>query len=566
MRSKIILTTLKTTLFVLFLILATIGGKTFAQTSNFVENHPDGSQTLRGHVPADVQSAAKTTHVNLNQMLDLRVVLPLRNQTQLDAFLKDLYDSGSQSYAHFLTPAQFTRAYGPSTDDSNKVKQYLTSRGLVVHDQSPNGLVLDVSGPVVAVEHAFRVNINHYKKSDNSEFFATDTDPTIPFSVAGKITGIAGMDNVITFQAHNHKHPMTVMTAKIGTGPGGFLAPRDIYTAYNLNSITANGGGQTIALLELDGYLQSDIAAFETYYGLANVPLENVLIDGFNGNPTSSGGSAEVTLDIQLLAAFAPGASKILVYEAKNTTQGWIDEWSRIASDNQAKVVSCSWGISESYSSTINFDNAIFMQMAAQGQAVFAASGDCGARDTCSGRKLSVDEPADQPYGTGVGISKVSLNSNGTYSTEAASYYSGGGISRYFLIPLYQKNMISKFSLGSTTMRNVPDIALTADISTAYAFYINGKWGGYWGSSISAPIWAAFLSRVNQGRANAGRPVIGFANPALYQIAKSSDYANDFHDVVTGNNGYYPAVSGYDDATGLGSFNGSQLFNALVSF
>ena len=82
------------------------------------------------------------------------------------------------------------------------------------------------------------------------------------------------------------------------------------------------------------------------------------------------------------------------------------------------------------------------------------------------------------------------------------------------------------------------------------------------GSSIASPIWASFISRVNQGL-GANAP-IGSVNSALYQIAQSSNYANDFHDITTGNNGYYPAEPGFDDATGLGSFNGLNLYNDLV--
>src|SRR5208282_5904414 len=113
----------------------------------------------------------------------------------------------------------------------------------------------------------------------------------------------------------------------------------------NLNSVTATGSGQSVALFELDGYSSSDITAYETYFGLSSVPLQNILIDGFSGTPDySSGGADEVTLDIELVAAFAPGSSDIFVYEAPNTTQSWIDEWTQIVTDDKAKVISCSWG------------------------------------------------------------------------------------------------------------------------------------------------------------------------------------------------------------------------------
>ena len=322
-----------------------------------------------------------------------------------------------------------------------------------------------------------------------------------------------------------------------------------------------------MAVFELDGYSSSDISAYETRFGLSTVPLQNVLIDGFNGVPnfSSNGGADEVTLDIELVTAFAPGSSNIYVYEAPNTTQAWIDEWTQIASDNKAKVISCSWGEPEVDSPTLSFDNTIFQQMAAQGQAVFVAAGDNGAFDA-GGRTLGVDEPGSQPYVTAVGISKLTTNSSGAYSSETASVYGGGGVSAFWTIPSYQATLAAqavKAATVSTTMRNMPDVVLTADASTAYAFYINGAWYGYYGSSISAPIWASFMSLVNQGLGASGP--IGSVNSALYQLAQSSSYANDFHDLSTGNNGYYPAEAGFDDATGLGSFNGLNLYNDLIS-
>jgi len=276
------------------------------------------------------------------------------------------------------------------------------------------------------------------------------------------------------------------------------------------------------------------------------------------------GAADEVTLDIETVAAFASGISNIFVYEATNTTQAWIDDWTQIANDDKAKVVSCSFGEPEGDSATIVFDDQIFQQMATQGQSVFVAAGDNGAFDA-GDSTLAVDEPASQPLATAVGISKLTTGAGGAYASESASLEGGGGISAAFLIPFYQKAAAAaavSAAQVSTTMRNVPDVVLTADPSTAYAFYVNGSWVGFWGSSISAPIWASFISCVNQALGKIGP--IGLTNAALYTIAQGGNYANDFHDVSTGNNGFYTALPEFDDASGLGSFNGLNLYNDLV--
>jgi len=562
----------KTGLKIFFVIFLTTVGMTMtanaseAPYSTYTRNNPDGSQTLTGHVPGEVKNAIAAFKYHASHNINARIILPLANQSQLSSLLQDLYNPKSPNFHHFLTPAQFAQQFISSAIDSSIVQEFLKKEGISVTGQSANGAILNVAGSVGAFEHAFGLHVNYYQRNDGTMFFAPDAEPTVPVTLAGKILAVGGLDNLPKYLAHRHQHPMAVLPKATGTGPGGFLAPNDVKTAYNLNSVAATGSGQSVALFELDGYASKDIAAFESKFGLPGVPLQNVLIDGFSGVPnySSNGGADEVTLDIELVAAFAPGSSSILVYEAPNTTQAWIDEWSKIASDNKAKVISCSWGEPEQDSPTINFDNMIFQQMAAQGQAVFAAAGDNGAYDA-GGRLLAVDEPASQPYATAVGISRLTTNSNGTYNNESASVYGGGGVSAYWPIPSYQTTLAAqavKAAMVSTTKRNLPDVVLTADASTAYAFYINGSWYGYYGSSISSPIWASFISRVNQGLGQ--NAPIGLVNSVLYQLAQSSNYTSDFHDITTGNNGYYPAEGGFDDATGLGSFNGLNLYNDLV--
>jgi len=551
---------------------------TSAVTSNnsspisLVKNNINGSQILLKHAPVEaIKMSTLLGATDPKQKLQLRIVLPLNNQEKLKALIKNLYDpTKPDTYHHFLTPVDFAEKFGSSDVYSLNVQQYLQSQKLSVEGVSSNKFVLNVSGSVADVQRAFSVQINNYKKKDGTLFFASPLDPTIPANIAGKVVGVLGLDN-LKFTPHMQPVPGTI-TSKVGTGHNGLFAPADIIKAYNMGSIPTNGHGQTAALFELDGYRQGDITTYESYYQLPNVSLQNVLIGSYNGSPLGSGGDIEVTIDIEILIGIAPGLNNILVYEAdqaNNPVAAWSDEWTRIAQDNLAKVVSCSWGINEGRSGTINFDNNLFQQMAAQGQTVFAAAGDTGAYD--DGSSLSVDEPAAQPYVTGVGISLLSTNLDQSYKSESASAYGGGGISSVQSIPSYQVGMISIASQGSTTMRNVPDVVLNADPTTGYDFYVKGQWMGLAGSSIAAPIWAAFTTRVNQGRSDNGQDGVGFLNPSLYSIAGNvNKYASDFHDITTGRNSYhtsgggYPAVTGYDDASGLGSFNGVNLYLELV--
>jgi kumamolisin len=294
--------------------------------------------------------------------------------------------------------------------------------------------------------------------------------------------------------------------------------------------------------------------------------LQNVLIDGFSGNPSASGGGpAEVTLDIELMIALAPGIDRILVYETDNDLAHGVDVLNRIASDNIAHQISTSWGANEVYvgSSIQNGENTAFQQMATQGQSFYAASGDDGDQSwTSAGLQFGPSDPASQPYVVGVGGTTLSTNGpGGTYSSETAwtgsgtGGGSGGGVSTWPR-PSFQPATVSPGSGGSATNRNVPDVSLNANPDTGYSIYYSGGWYIYGGTSCAAPLWAAYTALVNQARAANGAGLLGYPNPVLYSAAQTSQYACLFHDVTSGNNGTYPAVSGYDNVTGWGSFHG----------
>ena len=155
-------------------------------------------------------------------------------------------------------------------------------------------------------------------------------------------------------------------------------------------SVSLTGTGQSVALFELDGYYASDVTEYEGQTGLPDVPLINILLDGFNGIPGSDG-DVEVTLDIDMAISMAPGISAVYVYE------GYIpdDVINRIATDDLSHQISCSWGWEP-------FDPAtdqVFQQMGVQGQSFFDASGDDGAEPQAQ----DIVPPSDDPYITQVG-------------------------------------------------------------------------------------------------------------------------------------------------------------------
>ncbi len=513
-------------------------------------------------------------------LLSLAIGLPLRNQAVLEELLSQLYDPASTNFHRFLTSAEFTEHFGPTAAQYEAVVQFAERNGLAVVSRHPNRVVLDVKGSVASIEQAFQVSLQTYRDpTEGRVFFAPDVEPTVPTNVPAR--DIWGLSDYARPRPLLHLLPPTrqVPLNYNGTGPGGSYQGRDFRNAY-VPGTPLTGSGQVAAVAEFDGYYPNDIAAYEANCGYANVPLQNVLLNNVSGTPGYSGianAVAEVSLDIELIIALAPGLAKVMVYEGSNP----YSVFNQIATDNTAKQISCSWAFSKgpSYNwahgpGTYTLD-AVLSQMVAQGQSFFEASGDSDAYTGSEALSSSRGPiPVDSIYVTSVGGTSLTMNGSGaSWASETVWNWgnntgSGGGVSPNYSIPTWQASVSMAANSGSTVNRNIPDVALAAD--AVEVVYNNGSSGIFGGTSCAAPLWAGFTALVNQQATASGSGPVGFLNPALYSIAAGPDYTACFHDITTGNNigshtaGLYYAVTNYDLATGLGTPNGTNLIDALA--
>ncbi len=507
----------------------------------------DAKQVLKNHVPAAVARARRNGPLSGDVRLSLAVGLPLRNPEQLDRFLTDLADPASARYRSYLTPQQFAMRFGPTEADYQKVVSYLSAKGLIVTGRHSNRMIVDVSGPVSAIETAFDVRMMAWTDQVRGGFYAPDREPSVDDGVP--ILDITGLDNYVTPKPMNvNARPFSATSnSGTGSGPSGLLIGKDFRAAY-APDVTLTGAGQTIGLFELDGFYPSDVQANFSAAGLPPVPVSTVLVDGFSGAP--GGGNIEVMLDIMMAAYMAPGVSNIIVYEGYN----WNDVLNRMATDDQANQLSCSWGFSPINATT----EQIFRQMIAQGQSLFQASGDSGAYTN------GVMSPSDDPNLTVVGGTGLSTSGpGGSWLSESAWSGSGGGVSTTYSIPSYQQIVNMAAIGGSATMRNIPDVALTAAVQM-FLIQSNGQAVEVGGTSAAAPLWAGFMALANQQAKTAGNPPVGFLNPPLYAIGAGSNYQSSMHDIVLGNNGAFETEPSFDLVTGWGSPAGQQLINQLT--
>ena len=270
-----------------------------------------GRQELSGHVPKAVaQSNLKSVErLSSTNRLNLAIGLPLRNQEALTNLFKQIYDPASPNYRHYLTPEQFADKFGPTKEDYQAVIAFAKANGLQVTTTHPNRVVLDVEGAVTDIEKALHVTMRTYQHpTEKRTFFAPETEPSLDLTVS--VLHISGLDN---FKLPHPKHLIIGAGAvggkdgsKSGSAPGGAYMGNDFRAAY-LPGVSLTGTGQTVGLFQFDGYYANDITAYEAKASLPNVPLQNVLLDGFSGTP--GGGNSEVALDIQMAISMAPGLS-----------------------------------------------------------------------------------------------------------------------------------------------------------------------------------------------------------------------------------------------------------------
>ena len=514
-----------------------------------------------------------------DQIMQLDVVLPLRDQAGLELFLADLYNPSSSSYRQFLTPAQFTERFGPSQEDYDAVVHFARANGFTIVGGTRDGMEVQIKGTVAAIQTAFHVTMRTYQHpTEDRIFHAPDSEPTtnLPF----RLWHVSGLDDYSIPQtrlvkktdyakAHGIAPEDVVTHATTGSGPSASFLGSDMRAAY-YGGTALTGAGQNLGLFEYEG---TDLADLQTYYTNAKqtYPTGVVSLLSVDGTSTAcldtkAGGNCddtEQTLDMTQALGMAPGLSSLVVYIGSTDTA----IISAMTTHSPLPTtVGCSWGWTPADASTLD---PYFEKMASQGQNFFAASGDDST--WASGTGANAPWPADDAHIVSVGgTDLVTASAAGPWQSETAWVDSGGGIAPSadgVAIPTWQQlsGVINSSNKGSTTYRNGPDVSANAN----FTFYTCAdqkacQANAYGGTSFAAPMWAGYIALVNQQLVANGQSTIGFLNPTIYaQNVVPATYAADFHDITSGTSGSYSAVTGYDLVTGWGSPT-AALINALA--
>ncbi len=361
----------------------------------------------------------------------------------------------------------------------------------------------------------------------------------------------------------------------------------------------------------------ADMPTFEHVYwnGVTQVKAPPPGSNG-TGQQTRNIWALETSLDVEWAHTIAPRANILLVTTNPAETLGvqgfpaMMNAEQFVVDHHEATVISQSFAAAEeSFGSTQSLQNLrhAYISAASNGVTALGSSGDSGtanilkqpAKNPQTIPFPTVEWPASDPLVTGTGGTYLCTNpvtglgvdstdppvncQNNPGVREVGWIDSGGGFSHVFARPSYQDTLPA----GSTpigAMRGVPDVGYQASSRTGPLVYDtapgfaqggttcpNGNpcsagWYVVGGTSSSCPQWAGLVAIADQIAGHG----LGLINPALYALASGPNYSTYFYDVTTGNNQTdpnipgYPATTGWDPVTGLGTPNAATLVPALA--
>ena len=361
-------------------------------------------------------------------------VLREQNLSQLEAAVQ-------HGVTKYLSVSQFAHEYGQSAGNVAQLESYLAHYGISTQAYADNVDVV-ATGTAGEFDQALSVQQQQYHVPelpgrDGTQAIPAQTvhgtaqSPMLPYDIAQNVLAILGLTNYGPFGSQAVHVNTSTLKPQAGSSnsclaltglPNACNLPANFAANYGLDPLNqkgATGAGQTIAIVTLAAldpgapqYFWQNVAHVRSSNRTVNV----VNVDGGPGAPSDASGTGETDLDVEQSGALAPDAN-VIVYQAPNTDYGFADAFFDAASQNIASSVSASWLESETYLQAsiaagaespgyeAAFDEA-FLEMAAQGQSGFIASGDWGAYTAqidLATTNLSIGASPDSPYITAAG-------------------------------------------------------------------------------------------------------------------------------------------------------------------
>jgi subtilase family serine protease len=530
-----------------------------------------------------VLNATSLGALDPKKALTVRVALQAHNASQL---------AQAVAAGQRFTDSQLMSQYAPTSSDVGQVTSYLQNQGFSNIVVSPNHLLVSADGTVAQAQKAFNTSLTSFSLNGKS-VFANTTPALVPDSLGGIVLAVLGLNDA----AHMSSGPTACFPAD--PAPSGTPCVRDydahaIQTFYDAGS-APDGSNTTIAVMAEGDVSQTvtDLRYEEQQLALPQVPV-NIVKVGLSSSDTA--GVGEWDLDTQSSTGIAGNVKGLYIYDTTSLTDSDVaNEYNRWESDNLAQLGNSSFGECEYQAyldGAMKADDQTMMFAAAHGQTMFASSGDTGSSCALaptngapgSGPTM-VEYPAASPWIVAVGGTTATSNNDETYMGETAWNAGGGGLSQFENATSWEQPVqITTGILAAGNLRGVPDISMAADPNAGgYLVYVqqplvflNGTCGpgpcGIGGTSEASPLAMGVYARMLSAH-----PLLGFAAPLFYhnyqkyeggeslvQGPPPTESYGGFHDIITGANGAYQAIPGYDYTTGVGTFDISALNQTIA--
>jgi pseudomonalisin len=485
--------------------------------------------------------------------MTVRVVLGLRNTSALH---QDI------AAGDVLSAASFRQQFSPTAAQVSSVESYLSSEGLKPGTVTANNLIVSATGPASAVQSAFDTTLDSVRLNGKTGF-ANIAAARVPAALSSTVVSVLGLNSVFAATPAS----LQVRSTPAATNPPSSCTatgvpylcdynPQGLQEAYDATS--AATGANTSEAIFAEGDLTQVVKDLRQEETANNLPQVPVTIDQTGVASTDTSGADEWDLDTQYSTGMAQTVKQLVIYDAPTLTDSDLAvSFADFAAQDTEKAGSASFGGCEfdSYlDGSMVADDESFAEAAAQGQTVFASAGDTGgfcSVGTPNGVPAGVpdvDYPASSPYVVSVGGTSLLTNADGSYDQELAWVAGGGGISYFETAPSWQAgDGIVGTIAGEAGLRTLPDVSMDADPNTGANVYVDGTPETVGGTSLSSPLALGVWDRI-ESNSNESVP---FASPLLY----AENGTSAFHDVTLGDTGPYPATSGYDLATGIGTFD-----------
>lgn len=500
------------------------------------------------------EAAISTGAAADSEPISVVVSLQLRNRSQLETVAQSVSAGGAAPITH----DEFMSTYAPTVTQAQAVASYLTAMGFSNVSVDDNRMLVSANGTVGTAAAAFNASFAHFTLNGKSGL-ANVTGAQVPSTLSDVILAVLGLQTV---------EEATTYAVPVGgpPPPSGLHGydPTAFPLIYSANTLPT-GSGANVGIFSEGKLTQvlSDLELFESQNSLPILSPSIVYVGSPSGDTSNTG---EWDLDSQSIQAMAGGTLGSLTFYVAPSLQNsdMAATFSKIVSVDTAKIINVSVGECEATAYNSGFlatADQTFLSAVAQGQTFSVATGDNGSR-TCGangnftyGTSISVSYPASSPYVVAVGGTTLQTNTDGTWLTETAWSYSGGGISAYEQPTQWTQGVTS----APSAVRAIPDVAMDADPNTGALIAVNGVYPTQWGgTSLASPLFVGAWARIETAQGNR----FGYPNPLIYSQAVP---IAAFHDITVGNNDDYSAAPNWDYTTGWGSVIAATLSTNLAA-